>query len=304
MCLTSEPLSAADKSTSTATTPTTVLVVRHGETEWNTQGRWQGQQDSPLTDEGIQQALALGERLKRSGVKVDCVYSSDLLRAKRSAEMLCKSLDMDPGLIRLNVDMRERSFGIFEGRTRAEVSEEYPVELNKYYSSNDGEFKVEGGESRRELIVRSLKWLEEVGKEHDGGTVLVMTHGAVVSALFREMLAIPYDPKPAADLRIRNTCICELRRDPGSTRWTVLSLGDVAHTEGRGLHGELAPPVEQEVPATETVERLTHLGTASAPVRLLRRLKRSEKAKKVGGWAIAGALGFLAGKGPLGLIGL
>lgn len=80
-------------------------------------------------------------------------------------------------------------------------------------------------------VSRSLGWLERIGTEHAGETVLVMTHGAVVSSLVRDLLSIPYDPKPIADLRIRNTCICELRKDPGASRWTILSIGDVAHTE-------------------------------------------------------------------------
>ena len=157
-------------------------------------GRWQGQQDSPLTTEGVQQAVALGRRLQRSGIEIDAVYSSDLLRAKRSAEMLCSNLGIPTSSIRVDELMRERGFGIFEGKTRKEVEVTFPYELKMYYQSNDASFKVEGGESRQELITRSIKWLDRIGEEHEGETVIVMTHGAVVSSLIRELLSIPYDP--------------------------------------------------------------------------------------------------------------
>jgi len=109
----------------------TILLIRHGETEWNSLGKWQGQQDSPLTDQGISQAAALGHRLKLSLQQVDRVYSSDLPRAKRTAEIINAILAAREPVHEVSL-LRERSFGIFEGRTRDEVMKDFPTQYTAF----------------------------------------------------------------------------------------------------------------------------------------------------------------------------
>ena len=135
----------------------TILLIRHGETEWNSLGQWQGQLDSPLTEQGVSQAVALGNRLRDSILNVDVVspadiaksheyfmsftllqiYSSDLPRAKRTAEIIHDILTQhDPKSVESSIReislLRERSFGIFEGKTRDQVMKEFPTQYFQF----------------------------------------------------------------------------------------------------------------------------------------------------------------------------
>ena len=212
-----------------------ILLVRHGQTEWNVQGRYQGQMDSALTPRGRAEAKALGERLRQQGRDISSVWSSDLPRASDTAHILVAELQ-EAGRkydVLLDPRLRERSFGILEGLTREECRRKHPEEIRKF--SADGDYAISGGgESRSTLVQRAEEALLGIAKRSMGQTCLVVTHGAVVSTLMRYLLGIPFsmapDKAPLADLQIRNTCICELRYHE-SGKWTVLSLGDVAHTE-------------------------------------------------------------------------
>eukprot|EP00291_Cryptomonas_curvata_P016882 CAMPEP_0172168714 /NCGR_PEP_ID=MMETSP1050-20130122/10302_1 /TAXON_ID=233186 /ORGANISM="Cryptomonas curvata, Strain CCAP979/52" /LENGTH=215 /DNA_ID=CAMNT_0012839689 /DNA_START=137 /DNA_END=781 /DNA_ORIENTATION=+ len=192
----------------------TILLIRHGETEWNSLGKWQGQQDSPLTDQGISQAAALGHRLKLSLQQVDRVYSSDLPRAKRTAEIINAILAAREPVHEVSL-LRERSFGIFEGRTRDEVMKDFPTQYTAFQKF-DLDYAVDGGESRRQVLDRAMQGLEQIADDNAGGTVLVVSHGAVLSIVMRHLLGVPWgaDRPPVGELRIRNVCLCELRREP------------------------------------------------------------------------------------------
>ena len=213
----------------------TILLVRHGQTEWNVQGRYQGQKDSPLTLLGRQEATALGERLLHAGRDIDAIWSSDLPRASDTARHVVDELRQSGRQydVRLDPRLRERSFGILEGLTREECRRLHPDEIRKF--SADGGYAISGGgESRSTLVQRAEEALVNIAKQSLGQTSLVVTHGAVVSSLMRHLLGIPFNAEPGtrplADLQIRNTCICELKYYENG-RWTVLSMGDTAHTE-------------------------------------------------------------------------
>src|SRR5690242_14633994 len=120
---------------------TELLVVRHGETEWNLQGRMQGQQDSPLTPLGLQQARQLARRLR--AVPHVALYSSDLGRAHRTARCVA---DETKQAIVSDKGLRERTFGIFEGLTNAEIQVKHP-DLYVPFSKRDPHFAMPGGES-------------------------------------------------------------------------------------------------------------------------------------------------------------
>lgn len=100
---------------------TTVILVRHGETLWNKELRYQGQQDSPLSPKGLQQAEVVGSFLQNRSI--DAVYSSDLKRALLTAESIAKHHQLTPIV---DQRLREIAFGVWEGKTRTEVQEEYP----------------------------------------------------------------------------------------------------------------------------------------------------------------------------------
>ena len=123
---------------------TRIVLVRHGETRWNIEGRIQGyHSDSPLTDNGHAQARAVGERLAREGI--DVLYSSDLGRTRQTAEHIAAATGSP-----LNTDagVRERGYGVFEGYTFEEIGKEYPEAYAKF-RSRDPHFAAEKGEIGR-----------------------------------------------------------------------------------------------------------------------------------------------------------
>lgn len=209
----------------------TILLVRHGQTEWNVAGRYQGTQDSPLTKDGVQQAVALGERLKRRRSKVDFVCSSDLPRAKKTAEIIAKMIGYPVDEVKVFEGLRERGFGLFEGCTRAEVQERYPEELAQSRKFNL-HYKVPGGESRQQVLDRSLPVLDQIAhaRQGKGGVAVVVSHGGVVSLVLRELLGIPWGAPTKGELRILNTSICDMERESDG-RWSIRSIGDTAHCE-------------------------------------------------------------------------
>lgn len=214
----------------------TILLVRHGQTEWNVQGKYQGQKDSPLTILGRKEAQALGQRLRESQREIHSIWSSDLARASDTAEEVVSALKTRSGVtleIRKDARLRERSFGILEGLTREECRNNHPEEMLKFGS--DADYAISGGgESRSTLVARTESALIEIAKQTEGKTCVVVTHGAVVSTFMRYILGIPFtgsgNEQPKADLQIRNTCICEIKH-LADGKWLVLSVGDVAHTE-------------------------------------------------------------------------
>ena len=128
--------------------PTTILLARHGETDWNAVGRWQGHTDRPLTELGRRQAAELAERL--ADVELDAVYSSDLLRAVETAEPVAKRLGLP---LQTLPELREVDVGTWAGLTRDEVAERFPDGFRRWSEWQtgweDGETYDEMGDARR-----------------------------------------------------------------------------------------------------------------------------------------------------------
>jgi broad specificity phosphatase PhoE len=153
-----------------AAAPTRVLLVRHGQSEWNAEGRWQGQADPPLTDLGRLQAREAARALGT----VDAVWASDLRRAVETATIVADHLGVGP--VVLDPDLRERDAGEFSGLTRPEITARYPGYLD------DGR-RPPGWEPDEALVARGLRALRAIAAEVPGGDVLVITHGGLVYAL-------------------------------------------------------------------------------------------------------------------------
>ena len=135
---------------------TTLLLVRHGETDWNADGRLQGQTDRPLSDHGRRQARTLAEEL--DGEALDAIYSSDLSRARETAEIVAERLGL---AVELDADLREKDWGNWEGLTA--------VERDRV------EFVGESTQAHQERILRAL---QRISEHHPGEErVLVVTHG-------------------------------------------------------------------------------------------------------------------------------
>ena len=140
---------------------TRLLLVRHGETDWNADGRLQGQTDRPLSDFGRRQAQRLGDQLKSEeleGEELEAIYASDLARARETAEIVGARLGQP---VELDADLREKDWGTWEGLTA--------VERDRV------EFVGESTEAHQERVLRALRRISE---RHPGdGSVLVVTHG-------------------------------------------------------------------------------------------------------------------------------
>lgn len=201
---------------------TEVILIRHGETEWNLSGRWQGHADSPLSTRGIQQAEALGQRMLKE--TLDCFYSSDLERARHTSRLVGGPSEWNPEFIE---SFRERDLGVLEGLTTEEMKVKYPQEYQSF--RNDGpEYQVPGGESFRQFYERCSGALEEVAVRNPGKKIGVVTHGGFLGAIFRYVLNIQLDAE-------RNFVLlnCSLNRlEKTESGWNLVSWGDVAHLEG------------------------------------------------------------------------
>ena len=156
---------------------TTLLLARHGETDWNVEGRWQGWADPPLNETGRAQAGALAEQLRET--PFDAVYSSDLRRAHETAEIVAEPHGVpvvaDPGL-------REIDVGSWSGLTRSEIQERFP----------DGDRP--DGETRDQHAARVLAAIERIARANLGRRILVVTHGGTMRALHGHVSERPFHP--------------------------------------------------------------------------------------------------------------
>lgn len=165
-------------------TPTRLVLARHGETDWNRVGRWQGHADPPLNETGRRQAAGLADRLAGDGIAA--VYSSDLARARETARAVGHRLGLavveDPAL-------REIDVGSWSGLTRAQVAERFPEGYARWLEGEIGH----DGETREQLAGRVLRAARAIAGRHTGETVLVVTHGGVIRALRRHAVGDPGD---------------------------------------------------------------------------------------------------------------
>ncbi len=149
---------------------TRVLLVRHGQSEWNADGRWQGQADPPLTDLGRAQA----HHAARALGTVDAIVCSDLVRAADTAVILSGELGVGPVVVA--PDLRERPAGEWQGLTRIEIDERWPGYL-------DDRRRPAGWEPDDELLARATAALVRIAELVPGGEAIAVTHGGLVYVL-------------------------------------------------------------------------------------------------------------------------
>ncbi len=164
---------------------TTILLIRHGQTDWNAQSRWQGHTDIPLNETGQAQAQALARRLAHWPIRA--VYSSDLKRAAMTAVPLATSLNLQPVLDPL---WRERDVGDFGGLTSQEARERYP---EAWSSMKNGLLSPPNGEDWQALRKRAAAAFEQVTARHEGEMVAVVSHGGTLANVIAHVLQIPVD---------------------------------------------------------------------------------------------------------------
>jgi probable phosphoglycerate mutase len=205
---------------------TRIIALRHGETRWNSIGKQQGHLDSELTETGIQQARATARRLK--SFPIDFFYSSDLGRAIQTSTIISESLHLkfttDPRL-------RERHLGIIQGLTMREFEEKYPNEALRFNQS-EPEYKIPGGESIIDWFDRSISCIESLAQKHSGSTILVVTHGGILSGMFHKAINVPLSQKRTFSIFNLGLNIFTISED---NQWFLETWGDICHLKLSGL---------------------------------------------------------------------
>lgn len=193
--------------------------VRHGETQFNADGRIQGQTDSPLSDLGRRQCEAVAAALESR--LLEAVYSSPLRRAIDSAECVAARLKLE---IRIDPRLMEIDAGIFQGLTWPEIERRHPVEA-KQWLARDPDYRIPQGESRGDVMVRARAAFEEL-RASGHRQVVVMAHGGLLSAAFRTLLEIPPRRNPFS---LENASISRLAWDE---EVKLISLNETGHLAG------------------------------------------------------------------------
>jgi broad specificity phosphatase PhoE len=176
-----------------------LLLVRHGETDWNAAGRWQGQRDVPLNATGRAQAFALAARLRGEGLRA--IATSDLCRARGTAEIVGEALGLEVALV--DVALRERAYGKWEGLTRCECAVRFPQEWARHVS--DPRTPPPGGESTDALLARILPAILRTA-EHLASPALLVTHGGVMRAFLAAAIIAAPGPAPLVPPRFVANC--------------------------------------------------------------------------------------------------
>ncbi len=153
---------------------TTIYLARHGQTDWNAERRWQGHADPPLNEAGRRESLALGAALGGRGLSR--VYSSDLARARDTAEIAARTLGIE---VELDARLREVDVGEWSGLTLAEIEERYPDGLARRRAGGTG---WTSGEPFEVMAARVVDALADIARRHPGESVLAVSHGGPLRA--------------------------------------------------------------------------------------------------------------------------
>ena len=213
-----------------ASKATLLFLVRHGETEWNTARRYQGQTDTELNEKGERQAELTAKRLAK--LELHAVYSSDLKRASRCAEEIAEAHGLE---VQLCPALRERHFGDLEGLCRAEAETKpwWPKHI-----AGDAYSAPPGGETRGAVRKRVTACLREIIAEHDGENVAIVSHGGPISHVVVEAFGVSARARQRGRMRLDNCSITIV--EATAERHRLLLLNDTGHLYPGETFGVLA----------------------------------------------------------------
>lgn len=199
--------------------PTEVLLIRHGETDWNASRRWQGRAPVPLNEAGLAQAQALARYLAARQVPIDVLYSSPLPRARQTAQAIADAL----GLTVLTDDrLREVDVGDWQGLSHDEIEawdgERFAAYLADWYHT-----PTPNGESRMELQVRARAAFDDITARHCGATIAIVSHGGTLGMLLESLLGKIERPS------LSNTSITVLKQPVPGQPWELAAVGLAPH---------------------------------------------------------------------------
>lgn len=204
---------------------TEIIIIRHGETEWNIMGRFQGHSDIPLSPEGRRQAELLGQNLAIDAV--DKIYASDLIRAVETAQPLAARFGL---VVERDAALRELNFGAWEGRYFSEINEETPDMMKMFYRDPES-IDIRGIENFQEFRRRVAGRVRAIAAENKGKRVVLISHGASIRILFTDILSMPI--RAIWHVSQFNTAVNRIRfEDDGFA--TITLMNDVAHLTVRG----------------------------------------------------------------------
>lgn len=201
-----------------------IVIVRHGETDYNLTNTIQGQTDIPLNENGIKQAQLVAERLK--GENFTKAYSSDLSRAMVTAETIVPGLEIVP-----DRRLREWLLGDWQGKTVAEIEKMSPGGFRA--TINDPDSKVPNGESSNDILMRVNGFVKDLTQNHTEGKILIVSHGGAIRKMFHVFMGLhnTFAELPQVD----NTSICRFvyRTD----HWRMICWNDTSHLTDCDLMG-------------------------------------------------------------------
>jgi len=204
---------------------TRIVAVRHGETDWNAQMRMQGQLDTDLSERGRWQAARAAEALAGEGI--EAIFASDLARAFDTAQAIAAVIGLP---ISTDRALRERSFGIFEGHSYAEIDARWPDDAARW-RRHEPAFEPEGGESLIEFSARAVAAVTRIAEGSRGRTILVVSHGGVLDCLYRAAAGL--DLSAPRSWELGNAAINRLLFT--GERFTLVGWADTAHLDGDPL---------------------------------------------------------------------
>ena len=199
---------------------TEIIIIRHGETEWNKTGRFQGHSDVPLSAEGRTQAAALGKNLVVD--HVDAIYASDLTRAMETAAPLAQRFGLE---VISDPQLRELNFGAWEGRNFNDVNAENPNAMKNFYTDPE-QADIPESEPFPEFQRRIAGRVREIVAQERGKRIVIVSHGASIRILLADLLSMPI--RSIWHLSQLNTAVNKIRfEDDGFA--VVTLMNDTSH---------------------------------------------------------------------------
>jgi 2,3-bisphosphoglycerate-dependent phosphoglycerate mutase len=206
------------------TNQTELIAIRHVETLWNQEGRLQGQSDSEITPKGLLQIEAIAARLEKE--HFTALYSSDLKRAHQTALGVSRKTGHE---VHVDVRLRERAFGIFEGYTKEEIQKEFPQDFIQF-EKGDPDYVIPTGESRIQRYNRILQCANEIIEKHAGERIVFISHGGGLADFLRCSLDIPFSAHPR--FKLLNAAFNCFYIQNGV--WKLSLWGDIRHLQHIG----------------------------------------------------------------------
>jgi 2,3-bisphosphoglycerate-dependent phosphoglycerate mutase len=208
---------------------TRITLIRHGETPWNADGRWQGQAPVPLNIEGRRQATMLGAYLARTNDPGDRIISSDLLRTRETAELIAAQIKVP---VEYDPRLREIDLGMWQGLTKAEIIA-WDKENWEMFHADNTNTRIPNGECWGDVAARVVTALREYAVRYDDEHILIVSHGGTIRRALEKL-----QTGDVTALAIGNTSYTRLICSSDDTPWTVDLLNSTEHlVVGEALAG-------------------------------------------------------------------